>query len=557
MKKVNKIVWFTLLVSILNIQAKAKTNKLEAEDSLINKQLNTLQKNTITKKKEKEKQLAEAKFRLSKAKLEQNWNQIDNAYRTIMHLEDKTYLPTYADSLLIFALKSKDDVAVGKAYLTKGIIFYDKKELTKALDNYLLAQQFITRTNDEYTWHKINYSIAHTKYYLGFYDEAISIFKKCLNYFSEENERGYLNTIHSLGLCYNKLGNYKLSTYYNELGLEESAVLENAEMELYFKHAEAINQYYKREYKKAINDLKALLPSMQEKKDVANETLAYFYIGKSFWALQHEEKAIPYLLKVDKAFAENKYTKPELRESYEMLIKWNAEQDNIKDQLKYINRLIEMDKFLNNNYKYLSQKIFKEYDTKRLINEKIEIENAMKIKNKWHYAIVTTLSMVIILIAVKQYKNKKKYKVKFDELMKNNTSKRNLTNYTNEVLDINTEIIESVLKNLDKFEKNHKYLEKEMSLSKLANILNTNTKYASKIIAKYRGKGTIDYITDLKIDYIIEKLKKENKFRNYTNKALGEEAGFRSTQNFTKAFKNRTTLSPTYFIQKLKQQEPT
>jgi AraC-like DNA-binding protein len=79
-------------------------------------------------------------------------------------------------------------------------------------------------------------------------------------------------------------------------------------------------------------------------------------------------------------------------------------------------------------------------------------------------------------------------------------------------------------------------------------------KYASKIIARYRDKGTVDYISNLKIDHIIELLKNENKYRNYTNKALGEESGFGSTQNFTRAFNNRTGLSPTYFISKLKNQ---
>jgi AraC-like DNA-binding protein len=47
-------------------------------------------------------------------------------------------------------------------------------------------------------------------------------------------------------------------------------------------------------------------------------------------------------------------------------------------------------------------------------------------------------------------------------------------------------------------------------------------------------------------------LKTENKFRNYTNKALGEEAGFGSTQNFTKAFKNRTRMTPADFSAKFK-----
>ena len=90
-----------------------------------------------------------------------------------------------------------------------------------------------------------------------------------------------------------------------------------------------------------------------------------------------------------------------------------------------------------------------------------------------------------------------------------------------------------------------------MNLSNITPYLKTNTKYASKIILKHRGKKTIDYINDLKIDQIIELLKTENKYRNYTNKALADEVGFGSTQNFTRAFKNKTDISPTYFIQKL------
>ncbi|WP_338378824.1 tetratricopeptide repeat protein [uncultured Flavobacterium sp.] len=554
MKNLKKMMWFTMIISIVTHQTKAQTNKFIIPDSLKNKSLNDLELKTINNQ-EKEKSIAYAKTWLLKSKSEQNWSQIDKAYRTIMYLENKEHLLHYADSLLFFAKKSKDNKLIGTAYLTKGIMYYDKKEVTKALDYYILAEKYISITKDEYTIYKVKYSIAHTKYYLGFYDEAIALFRDCLTYFEEENDRGYLNTLHSLALCYNKLGNYNQSTYYNELGLLESKELENSEMEMYFKHAEAVNQYFKKEYKKAINNLKLLLPSIQEKKDIANETVAYFYIGKSFWALKQEEKAIPYLLKVDNAFKEHKYTKPELRENYELLIKWYAKQDNLKAQLKYINKLIEVDKLMDKNYKYLAQKIFKEYDTKKLIGEKLEIENAMKTKSKVYYTIFTTLAIIIVFITAKHYNDKKKFKAKFDELMKTNPSKRNVSNYTNEELEIKHEIVEQVLKNLDKFEKNQKYLEKEMNLSKLATILNTNTKYASKIIAKHRGKGSIDYITDLKIDYIVEKLKNENKFRNYTNKALGEEAGFRSTQNFTRAFKNKTKISPTYFIAQLKQQE--
>ena len=37
-------------------------------------------------------------------------------------------------------------------------------------------------------------------------DILISLFKECIEYFKEENDRAYLNSIHGLGVCYNKIG---------------------------------------------------------------------------------------------------------------------------------------------------------------------------------------------------------------------------------------------------------------------------------------------------------------------------------------------------------------
>ena len=133
-------------------------------------------------------------------------------------------------------------------------------------------------------------------------------------------------------------------------------------------------------------------------------------------------------------------------------------------------------------------------------------------------------------------------------LLNNNN---NNNNSENNDLDMNPEVVTMILKNLEKFEKNKKYLEKDMNLTRLSALLNTNSKYAGKVISKYRGQKTIDYISDLKLKHIINLLKNENKYRLYTNEALGEEAGFSSTQNFTRAFKKQTKISPTYFIQQL------
>ena len=121
----------------------------------------------------------------------------------------------------------------------------------------------------------------------------------------------------------------------------------------------------------------------------------------------------------------------------------------------------------------------------------------------------------------------------------------------NQNTNVNLQLTKTLLHNLEKFEASKKYLEKDMNLTKLATILNTNTKYVSIIIANNRNKKTTTYINDLKIEFIVDLLIKNNKFRNYTNKALADEAGFGSTQIFTLCFKNKIGMSPTSFIQQL------
>lgn len=94
-------------------------------------------------------------------------------------------------------------------------------------------------------------------------------------------------------------------------------------------------------------------------------------------------------------------------------------------------------------------------------------------------------------------------------------------------------------------------MQEDLTLVKLAASFNANNRYLSKVIAHYRQKGVVEYINDLKIDHIIQLLKHKKLYRNYTNKALAEEVGFSSTQRFVNAFKRRTGVSPTFFIDEI------
>ncbi|MFV5688900.1 helix-turn-helix domain-containing protein [Flavobacterium sp. ZT3R25] len=529
--------------------AYAQQNNFVIPDSLSTKDYEYFSKKIVYKEKDSIKERLYAQSWLAKAKWEKNFGQMAHSYKALIYTSNKKLQLIYADSMLTAAKRTADMELIGSVYMTKGVVYYDRKELMNALDNYLIADEYISKTNNHYLIYKVKYGVAQIKYYLAFYDEAIALFQECINYFKEENERAYLNSLHSLGLCYNRIGKYNLCSQMNLVGLSAGLRFKNLEMEPYFIHSEGVNQYFKHNYRDAIKKLTKALPAVKDNKDFTNVTTAYFYIGKSYWAQKLQEKALPYLKKIDEAFQKQKYIRPDLREAYEILIDYYQQRNDKELELYYVTTLLEVDQVLLKDYKYLSGKIHKEYDTKKLLQTQRNNEQY------WTVVVCIIITIMTVFMAFLVYRHVKNKRL-FEELMnrKPETIQSLVSNNSSKELDINPEVIASILKNLEKFERNKKYLEKDMTLAKMASVLNTNTKYVSKIIARYRDKGTVDYISNLKIDHIIELLKNENKYRNYTNKALGEESGFGSTQNFTRAFNNRTGLSPSYFISKLRSQ---
>ncbi|RYZ81155.1 MAG: hypothetical protein EOO68_36285 [Moraxellaceae bacterium] len=159
---------------------------------------------------------------LLKARQEKNYREEVAALRDIMYHANKKYLAQYADSLVIAAQNTKDAVLIGQAWLTKGIAYYGQNKNQQALKYYLKADSTLAPTTETYSKYKVRYAIANTKYYLGFYDEAKSLFLQCLDYNKNENDTAYLSTLYSLALCEGKLGHFDKSYMYATIGRLES-----------------------------------------------------------------------------------------------------------------------------------------------------------------------------------------------------------------------------------------------------------------------------------------------------------------------------------------------
>ena len=299
----------------------------------------------------------------------------------------------------------------------------------------------------------------------------------------------------------------------------------------------------------------------------------------SNWKLGKKEVAVKYFEEIDKDYNETHKLDPQFRTAYELLIKYNDSIGNRDKQLDYINKLMKLDRSYEKNYKYLYTKINKEYDTKKLILEKNEIESSLKTQR----TIISTILLLTILATLffwNRYNSlQKKYKEKFEEIISIKHKKVNEVNkelaseiedkkssisffkpensfdleFYNKIPGLNPLIVENILNKLEHFEKENKFLDNQVSKTLLSEILNTNPTYLSRIINVYKGKNVSIYINDLRLEYIIDLMKNDAKYLNMDVKELALLSGFTNTQNFSDNFQRKFEIKPSYFIKMMKE----
>lgn len=110
------------------------------------------------------------------------------------------------------------------------------------------------------------------------------------------------------------------------------------------------------------------------------------------------------------------------------------------------------------------------------------------------------------------------------------------------VIEISTLVTEAL-------EKDKIYLDKELSINKMAEYLNINRTYLSQIINGYFKKNFNTFINEYRIKEAQKKLLTNN---NITIEAISQEVGFKSKSAFNTAFKNYTGVTPSFFVKNSK-----
>ncbi|WP_260442826.1 helix-turn-helix domain-containing protein [Elizabethkingia meningoseptica] len=263
--------------------------------------------------------------------------------------------------------------------------------------------------------------------------------------------------------------------------------------------------------------------------------------------------------KVDSIFQKHNFILPELRENYELLINYYRKHEDPKQELYYTKVLLKADGVLTRDFTYLSSRIHREYDTQNLM----DIQTRLESQNKWGLGMIILLCVIVSVLVYnvwKYYQNEKKIRLKYKALEEN--LQHHLENavpavpYENISSQSKSTMSEDVYKDLqeklENFEKEKQFIEKGITLNKLAVSFDTNSTYLSQFINETKGINFNKYLGILRINYITQLMYEKEKYLNYTIQSLSEECGIASRQNFSDLFQEINGLRPTDFVKKRK-----
>ncbi|MCG2420226.1 AraC family transcriptional regulator [Aequorivita sp. F47161] len=223
---------------------------------------------------------------------------------------------------------------------------------------------------------------------------------------------------------------------------------------------------------------------------------------------------------------------------------------DFKNQNAQTQNLNNLQTDIDNDAVNVAFNFISENEAEKLTNARANLQRNAVILGSVFLLVVLLWSYLVFRyrIKTKQYKNYIGYFEKKQKSEPAIPSKKEIVKHS--VVPKETE--EKILEKLNAFEKSTEFTKQEMSLSLLALQFETNTKYLSEVVNFNKQKNFNAYINELRINYIIEKLKTDPAYLQYKISYLAQDSGFTSHSLFATVFKSVTGIPPTAFITILK-----
>lgn len=500
---------------------------------------------------------------LKRAKSKKDSIKQSNGFYLLGLISNESNAIKYADSIINLTKDKKNFIYPAQGYLLKARNLGRLERYTESLDELIKANHYASKNGNLDQKNKVIFFIGILKTNIGELEDSLNQFKSTTEYYKSKfkedykYKNDYLKSLLLLNNGYIRVKKYDSAYLYIRKGMNLSVKLNDSIYYGYFLLSSGITHYYKKKYQSGLDSIFKFKNLFVNKIQDGNIAIADLYLGKIYYEINETEKAIQYLEKVDSI------STTKLRSCYELLLKIYRDKNNTGKQVEYIDKILKVDSIINKNYAYLYKNIETKYTTPNLLLEKEQIINSLKTNKRKNKSIIMLLIVLLILvISILFYNNhrKKIYKQRFLKIY----NEHNLNTFSNKELNKNyqnigipKDVTESILNKLEEFEKNKEYLNSGLTITELAKNFNTNPRYLSKVVNVFKEKSFSNYINDLRINYAIEELKQNHKFRKYTIKAIAHEIGFKSAEVFSKSFYKKTGIYPSFFLKELEKNENT
>ncbi|MCI3936009.1 helix-turn-helix domain-containing protein [Chryseobacterium aahli] len=445
----------------------------------------------------------------------------------------------------------------------------------KSLEYALKAEEYV-RNSDDYLWQSKIYGFLSSQYRsLGLFNQAKDYINKSEYVIKKINNASVASNMLGLVMqekayCEIEFNHYKKALYYVNQSNHLFKSIGNREPTLVANNyqLEGICYYKLGDNKRALSIYQKAASTLAPMSDNYLKGLIFSGIAQVYIETKNLDKAKLYLDKAESIAEQSNYLslKDEIyntsqqyyfaTKNIEKLAEVKIKQDSTKEKISY----------------NTSAFIDKEYSDSQ---QKYQIEEKKSHRNSLILILLITLFCVyIILIFIKSsnYKaNHTNIKVNTKQIQDNHihqvfsleeniqqesTDKEIITNLDFGQPAMMTPATEKkLLAKLEKFENSTLFTRNSISLPYLATYCDTNTKYLSYVINNFKHKDFNNYINELRIKYILEKLKSDSKYQKYKIASLADEAGFSSQSKFAVAFKKITDISPSHYLQALNEEK--
>ena len=290
---------------------------------------------------------------------------------------------------------------------------------------------------------------------------------------------------------------------------------------------------------------------------IRTEQLFDLGMADCFHHLKQIDSALFYCNKYVESYQVTKVSKENLLMTYNIMTQCYNEKNDTKNAYRYAQKSLDLIQSIE-GIKSKSLNFLHNYDLS------IIKEESNKVIESKNYFKISLFSILIILIIVVfsfyYYYNQQKEKhyrflkiiqhLKESQVLETNILKID-KNEAQRKQVIDEELIQKIAIGLKKLELKETFLDPNFKLAFVAKKLNTNTAYLSQYFNQVIQKTFSEYTQELRIHYVLQKLKDAPYFRKYTLQAIAEEVGYKDANTLVRVFKKQTGLSPNYYIEKL------